>query len=669
LAVQAIPRFASLARPGALRRALAAAADHPALVDGGIGLLIALAIFALYNATLAPSLSYVSPDGNELATIPYTLGLAHPTGYPLYTWLGKAFTYLPVGDIAHRVNLMSAVGAAGACGLLYGIVRELRAERLAAAFAALALGMSTTLWSQATISEVYGPNLIFVALELLLLLKWARLQRDPAVRHHGSMQSTWLFSAWALTFALSLGMHLSGLGLGLGFGVYILLVNWRVVRQPLVVLPALSVFALGLLQFLWIPVRSAMGEASPDPIAPVTIDGFLSYTVNAFPQFKWQYPVAVLPDRFMLYGQYVLANFGWTGIALGAVGASALSVLRPRTFIMLALLWAVQVVFFMEYRAQDLDVFFIPAHLFLAVAIGFGASTLVVAAKEAGQRLNLSAGAPYATAAVLLAAPLLFALRDNYAANDQSGHTEINDFYRNVYAALPEGAVLQGSPGVGGFDTAYYQMVYGDRPDVTVLAATRSRAGGAATTQGRPAYTVNGAGGFGRGPGQPAVTGRDWSIPVLISPAHEQLVPIFGRRDLTLYRSSQTPPKLVTSDMPSIVLEAAGPGATLVGADLSSPTVRRGETVHVRLYWRVSGPSSVTLSIGAGDGPTTTHQVGFGLLDRYSREVESIQGKTIVEEFDLVVLSSTPAGRQPLVARIGGGANGTAITTATLTVE
>lgn len=88
--------------------------------------LIAALLFAIslavYSATLTPSLSYKSPDGNELATVPYVLGLAHSTGYPLYTWLGKLFTFIPVGDVAHRVNLMSAVLGAARAALLYLIM-------------------------------------------------------------------------------------------------------------------------------------------------------------------------------------------------------------------------------------------------------------------------------------------------------------------------------------------------------------------------------------------------------------------------------------------------------------------------------------------------------------------------------------------------------------------
>ena len=74
--------------------------------------LLALTALAIYLVALTPSLSYLSPDGSELATIPSLLGLAHPPGYPLYIWLGKLFSLLPLGDVAFRMNLMSASSAA-----------------------------------------------------------------------------------------------------------------------------------------------------------------------------------------------------------------------------------------------------------------------------------------------------------------------------------------------------------------------------------------------------------------------------------------------------------------------------------------------------------------------------------------------------------------------------
>ncbi|MBI2856242.1 MAG: DUF2723 domain-containing protein, partial [Chloroflexi bacterium] len=51
-------------------------------------------------------------DMGEFALSSHALGIGHNTGYPLYMMLGKLFTFLPLGDIAFRVNLMSAVFAA-----------------------------------------------------------------------------------------------------------------------------------------------------------------------------------------------------------------------------------------------------------------------------------------------------------------------------------------------------------------------------------------------------------------------------------------------------------------------------------------------------------------------------------------------------------------------------
>ena len=150
---------------------------HSRWPDALVALSILALCLAVYQATLTPSLSYKGPDGNELVTVAYTLGLAHSTGYPLYTWLGKLFTYLPIGDVAHRVNLMSAVLGAAGVALLYLILRDLTggrspaASRLASAFGALLFGFSLTFWSQTGIAEVYAPNLFMVALTLLVLLR------------------------------------------------------------------------------------------------------------------------------------------------------------------------------------------------------------------------------------------------------------------------------------------------------------------------------------------------------------------------------------------------------------------------------------------------------------------------------------------------------------------
>ena len=77
----------------------------------------ALAFFAasliLYAATAAPTVATVFDDSLEFHVVLPTLGIAHPSGYPLYTLLGKLFTALiPFRDPAGRANLLSALAAA-----------------------------------------------------------------------------------------------------------------------------------------------------------------------------------------------------------------------------------------------------------------------------------------------------------------------------------------------------------------------------------------------------------------------------------------------------------------------------------------------------------------------------------------------------------------------------
>ena len=69
---------------------------------------IALAVFIVYLTTLCPTTNFI--DSGELATVAYTLGIAHPTGYPLFTLMGWIFAHLPLGSrVIYQLNMMAAV--------------------------------------------------------------------------------------------------------------------------------------------------------------------------------------------------------------------------------------------------------------------------------------------------------------------------------------------------------------------------------------------------------------------------------------------------------------------------------------------------------------------------------------------------------------------------------
>jgi len=150
----------------------------------------ALALF-IYSYTLSPGVTL--EDSGELIVAAYNLGVPHPPGYPIWTVLAWLFTLLPLGTVAWRVNLLSAVFGAAAVGLAAMVtaatVRLILAavpafrgrigagdrERIGvcvALAAGLMLAMSAGLWSQAVIAEVYTLNAFFFMAIVALVFAW-----------------------------------------------------------------------------------------------------------------------------------------------------------------------------------------------------------------------------------------------------------------------------------------------------------------------------------------------------------------------------------------------------------------------------------------------------------------------------------------------------------------
>ena len=64
--------------------------------------------FVFYLFTIAPSVIQI--DTGELAAVQCTLGIAHPTGYPLFTIMGYFFSLIPLPlTKIFQLNLLAAI--------------------------------------------------------------------------------------------------------------------------------------------------------------------------------------------------------------------------------------------------------------------------------------------------------------------------------------------------------------------------------------------------------------------------------------------------------------------------------------------------------------------------------------------------------------------------------
>jgi hypothetical protein len=111
---------------------------------------------ATYVRTLAPGLTS-DPDSAMFQFIGRVLGVAHNPGYPLYVLLTHAFSYLPIGSLAYRINLFSALCGAIAVSLMFLASRRLGCGRLVSAGAALGFAFACVLVAGG-LAEVYAER-------------------------------------------------------------------------------------------------------------------------------------------------------------------------------------------------------------------------------------------------------------------------------------------------------------------------------------------------------------------------------------------------------------------------------------------------------------------------------------------------------------------------------
>lgn len=368
--------------------------------------LLAAAIFftalGLYIATLAPSVATIFDDSLEFQLVAYRLGIAHPTGYPLYTLLGKLFTLLPVGNIAYRVNLMSAVFGAATAALLYLLILQMTPPpkglpssapiwplHAGALAGALLLALGPVFWQQATIAEVYTLNAFFV----VALLLW--LTRLPALKLQTGL--------WGLAFlaGLSLTHHRTMLLLLPALAVYLLVIYGSKLFGPKLLLLSLLFFALPLLLYLYLPLRGHIGS----------LDG--SYQ-NSWAGF-WQQVTAGGYGTFIFdnpFGHNRSADFYWHLLAdqvyttvPGFVGLVYLLLIGQKRWLLLTgAAFVTYLVFNLFYNVTDIEVFFIPNALIWSAWSGAGVAFLLYSA--AGVRLKTADRRPQTVEIVNLEASM-----------------------------------------------------------------------------------------------------------------------------------------------------------------------------------------------------------------------------------------------------------------------
>jgi hypothetical protein len=452
----------------------------PQRTDHGLdlwGLFAFLIPLAGYLLTLAPSVTFF--DSGEFMTAVHSLGSAHSPGYPLYILYAKLFSFIPLGSIAFRVNLATAVSSAMACVGVYLLTRHLleTAGRpltekygvlapAASLAAALAAAFTPRLWLQSNHDKPY-PLLACLSLAMLyLVLVWRQRLLG------GEDRPAYLYLTVFLA-ALATGAHQTIVLLAPMFA-WLIFCTDRTIFLRVRELALMAGFGLlGLAVQLYLPIRAQQNPLQNWGDAR-TLDNFLWHLLRkGYPSEKSPRDLALLWDQLNAFN--LPGELSMVGLALLLVAAVACC----RTLHYLFTGYGIGLVTFLAviagYFNTDADMiflteeFFTPLYLYACVFAGLGLHCLLLELADQLRRLEVRRQLIMTTLMLLLlfwpTRQFLFNLRANWQRDNFVAH----DYAVNSLLSIPHGGLFFTWGDSGAFPLWYLQGVERYREDVTLL--------------------------------------------------------------------------------------------------------------------------------------------------------------------------------------------------------
>jgi tetratricopeptide (TPR) repeat protein len=463
----------------------------------------------LYSWTLAPTVTLT--DSGELIVVARGLGIAHPPGVPLWIILAHLASLVPFGNIAVRINFSSALFAALACSLLTLAVAELtitasllttskRRKRVAheskivqdsglarllvaapALSAGLLMAFSRTLWSYATITEVYALNSLLILVIFFLMLRWRRrIVEDrtqiliasktgqaarPITRH-----DTYLYAA-ALVFGLALGVHHVTVALTLP-AIAVVVFRAQGVKfftsNRLVYAALISIGALVAI-YAYLPFA-----ASRSPVInwghPRSLQEIWWHITGRQYQVYFSFKPEIMGAQFAELCRMGLREFGFPWLPLSLVLAFVGFVdgfKRDRTtFWFLLTIIIADLAYALSYEiAEDKDAYYLPTFVSIAIAAGLGLRRIIQGA--------VSKPVPIGKLCVAVATVVLLVCATTFAANwpfnNRRQYFIAHDYVENLLSTIAPNSLLLTLDWQVVSPMFYAQEVEQLRPDVKVV--------------------------------------------------------------------------------------------------------------------------------------------------------------------------------------------------------
>jgi Protein of unknown function (DUF2723) len=426
----------------------------------------------LYLRTLAPGV--LVGDSGEFQYLPHVLGIPHEYGFPLYLIVGYFWSLIPIGSVAFRMNLLSAVFALLTVATLYAFSRRITESTTGALIASAAYGVSISFWTYATVAERYDINVFLITCMLFAVWQW-----------HSDRRERW-FMCIALCLGLAATIHNTIVLIGPSILVWLAL--YRDARHwltPSRLLRFIGVLALPLILFLYIPIRGLQlfnaTETAPGLSVPLSVaqglvaplftgnsvDQWLGYISSHGAATSLLSSISVGIGQLPSYGGLLLDNWHPALLALAILGLFKGLREAPRFFSGVLVYFFVDPTVSLAYGGR-VPAYVMPTYIMVAFCVALGCLLMYQTVQSAHVHSWLKRVALYA-GTLAVSGVLLLTVVTNFPHVDRSYDTASADYWTEVldYPLDKDSALSAHEGDLRPF--WYYQQIELKRPDLLAL--------------------------------------------------------------------------------------------------------------------------------------------------------------------------------------------------------
>ena len=328
---------------------------------------------AVYIYTLCPSIGW--EDAPKFPTEAYMLKVhAFPWSHPLYILIGHLFIKIPVGDIAYRMNLVSAVFGSLTLVAMFVLLRLLfslekgvseNKKLLAALGAILSLMVSRTFWLHSVTAEVYIMLSFFIVAIIYCLVRFD-IKGDARFLYLG------LF-----LYGLSVSVHIMTVCALPGVVAYLIMMGIKY-KKGILNLRSIATaglcFLVGFSLYLGFAVKDSLYlrntfDFSVWEILNTMVGRTQEWGMLLLPFFESDHPLWYSPLQAIGYHFY---DFMVLGTLLGLLGVITFLVKKMRRFCYIFIIYAGFLFFAISFLVADQNTFYLPALTIFSIFIGYG---------------------------------------------------------------------------------------------------------------------------------------------------------------------------------------------------------------------------------------------------------------------------------------------------------